>query len=462
MAIFDRARRTGGFMDEIRCDEPSYLIWKWHPAGVPLGVGNRENAIRWGSSLRVKDGEVAVFVYSQYDGIVQEYIEGPCDVILTTENLPILASIVGLAYEGGTPFQAEVYFINLARIIQVKFGVPFFDVYDPRFADFGVPVAVRGTVSFSIADYREFIKLHRLNNFNLDDFQRQIRDVINRYVKDTVANAPASHNIPVVQLESKTAQINDMVEYDLSERLKENFGVLVSGVDIGAIEIDKSSDGYRQLMSVTKELAGATAMAEAEARIKDIAAKQRIEAENYEETLRIQREEGQYAQHKQTQSSHFAAFQVEKQAEVGIAGADALGKMGSNGAGTVDLGGSGAGFNPAAMMAGMAMGGAVGQNMAGMMNGMMSGVNQAVQPPVTPPPIPAVAYHVAVNGQATGPFDISALTQMATSGQLTPDSLVWKSGMEQWAKAGTVDELKHLFSAAPPIPPTEKQRRFER
>ena len=456
MSLFDRRKRNGGFMDEIRCDEPSYLIWKWHPAGVQLGEGNRENAIRWGSSLRVKDGEVAVFVYSQGNGIMQEYIEGPCDMILNTANLPILASIVGLAYEGGTPFQAEVYFINLARIIQVKFGVPFFDVYDPRFADFGVPVAVRGTVSFSIADYREFIKLHRLSNFNFDDFQRQIRDAVNRYVKDCVANAPASHNIPVIQIETKTSQINDAVEYDISERLKENFGVTVSGIDIGAIEIDKSSEGYRQLMSVTKELAGATAKAEAEARIKDIAAKQRIEAENYEETLRIQREEGHYAQHKQTQSANFAAFQVEKQAEVGVAGANALGQMGANGAGNVNLGGGGDGFNMAAMMASMAVGGAVGQNIAGAMNNMMGGINQQTATGDVPPPIPTVAFHVAVNGQATGPFDISVLAQMATSGQLTADSLVWKSGMAQWAKAGTVDELKNLFSTMPPIPPTNE------
>ena len=455
MSLFDRRKRNGGFMDEIRCDEPSYLIWKWHPAGVQIGEGNRENAIRWGSSLRVKDGEVAVFVYSQYGGVMQEYIEGPCDMILNTANLPILASIVGLAYEGGTPFQAEVYFINLARIIQVRFGVPFFDVYDPRFADFGVPIAVRGTVSFSIADYREFIKLHSLNNFDLDDFQWQIRDAVNRYVKDCVANAPASHNIPVIQIESKTAQINDAVEYDISERLKDNFGVLVSGIDIGAIEIDKSSEGYRQLMSVTKELAGATAKAEAEARIKDIAAKQRIEAENYEETLRIQREEGQYAQHKQTQTANLGAFQVEKQAEVGVAGANALGQMGANGAGNVNLGG-GDGFNMAAMMASMAVGGAVGQNIAGAMNNMMGGINQQTTMGAVPPPIPTVAYHVAVNGQATGPFDTSALMQMVASGQLTADSLVWKNGMAQWEKAGTVDELKNLFSTMPPIPPTEK------
>lgn len=457
MALFNKNNHKGGFVDEIRCDEPLYLIWKWHPSGSRPGANNRENAVRWGSSLRVKDGEVAVFVYKQKNGTMQDFIVGPFDQTIKTANFPVLGSIIGLAYDGGTPFQAEVYFINLARIIQVRFGVPFFDVYDPRFLDFGVPVAVRGTVSFCISDYREFVKLHRLNNFSLDDFQRQIRDAVSRYVKDAVANAPAAHNIPVVQLESKTAQINDAVEYDIAERLKETFGVTVSGVDIGAIEIDKSSESYRQLMGVTKDLAGATVKAETEAKIRDIAAKQRIEAENYEETLRIQREEAQYAQHKQTQTTNLGAFQVEKQAEVGVAGANALGQMGANGAGNINLNGSGGdGFNIAAMMASMAVGGAVGQNIAGAMNNMMGGINQQTAPGAVPPPIPTVAYHVAVNGQATGPFDVSVLTQMAATGQLTADSLVWKAGMAQWAKAGMVDELRRLFeNTMPPIPPVE-------
>ena len=425
-------------MDEIRCDEPSYLIWKWHPSGSQLGTNNRENAIRWGSSLRVKDGEVAVFVYKQKNGTMQDFIVGPFDETIKTANFPVLASIVGLAYDGGTPFQAEVYFINLAQIIQVKFGVPFFDVYDPRFSDFGVPVAVRGTISFKISDYRQFIKLHRLNTFNLEDFQKQIRDAVTRYVKDVVANAPAVNDIPLVQIETKTAQINDVAEYDISERLKETFGVDVSGVDIGAIEIDKSSDGYRQLMAVTKDIT---------------ATKVQAETMDYVERLRIQREEGQYAMHKQAQTANIGAFQVEKQTEVGIAGAEALGHMGENGAGGVDLGNGGTGFNPAAMMAGMAVGGAVGQNIAGIMNNSMAGANQAAPSGATPPPIPIVAYHIAVNGQATGPYNLQVLQQMIATGQLTADSLVWKTGMATWIKAGETDDLKGLF--APPVPPVE-------
>lgn len=453
LGFFNKNKRTGGFMDEIRCDEPSYLIWKWHPSGSQLGENNRENAIRWGSSLRVKDGEVAVFVYKQNNGVMQDFIVGPFDQIIDTKNFPILASIVGLAYEGGTPFQAEVYFINLAQIIQTKFAVPYFDVFDPRFDDFGVPIAVRGTISFKIADYREFIKLHRLSSFNLDDFQSQIRDAASRYVKDVITNAPATHNIPLVQIETKTSEINDIIEYDLGERLKESFGVTISGIDVGTIELDKASEGYRQLMSITKDITGATVKAEAEAKIKDIEDKQRIEMENYEESLRIQREEGQYAQRKATQTANMGAFQVEKQAEVGVAGAEALGKMGSNGAGEVNLSGGGDGFNMAAMMASMAVGGAVGQNIAGSMNNMMSGINQQVQPGTTPPPVPTVAYNVAVNGQATGPFDLNVLKQMAIAGQFTTEHLVWKAGMSEWLKAGSVDELKEVFeNVMPPIP----------
>lgn len=453
MPLFGKPK-AGGFMDEIRCDEPSYLIWKWHPHGSEQGNNNRENAIRYGSSLRVKDGEAAVLVYNQPNGTFQDFIIGPFDKKIETKNLPVLASIVGLAYAGGTPFQAEVYFINLAQIIQVKFAVPFFDVFDPRFTDFCVPVAVRGTITFKINDCKNFVKLHRPTNFSLDDFKKQIRDAVSRYVKDTVANAPAANNIPLVQIESKTGLINDTIEYDAAKRLSEHFGVTVSGIDIGAIELDKSSTGYKELMRITKDTVTAAVDAETKAKIKNITDKQRIDMENYEESLRIQREEGQYAQHKATQTANIGAYQIEKQAEVGTAGADALGKMGSNGAGDVNL--SGGGFNMAAMMAGMAVGGTVGQNLAGTINSAISGSNPLPQSGVVPPPLPVSSYNVAINGQAAGPFNTDILRQMAASGQFFPDSLVWKSGMSSWEKAETIDELKNLFTdMMPPIPTNE-------
>ena len=106
------------------------------------------------------------------------------------------------------------------------------------------------------------------------------------------------------------------------------------------------------------------------------------------------------------------------------------------------------------------VGGVVGQNIAGVMGNAMSGMNGAGQPMgqpgVMPPPIPVVAYHVAVNGQATGPYNLQILQQMIAAGQLVAETLVWKSGMAQWVKAGETDDLKGLFAPpVPPIPPTE-------
>lgn len=454
MPLFEK--KTGGFMDEIRCDEQDYLIWKWHPKDSIKGRNNRENAIRWGSSLRVRDGSVAVFVYKKDKETLQDFIEGPCDEIIKTSNFPVLASLVGLAYEGGTPFQAEVYFINIAKIVQIKFGVPFFEVYDPRFLDFGVPVAIRGTLTFHITDYREFIKLHRLDDFDLNNFQRQVRDAIIRYVKSSVTNIPIEENIPVIQIERKIELINNKVGEQLSRRLESNFGVSVTGVDIETIEVDKESEGYLNLKAVTQDVASATVQAQAEINIKNLKDSQRINAVNIEETMRIQREEAQYAQHKATQTANFAAFQTEVQRDVGLAGAEALGQMGASGGTSISEGGDG--MNPAAMMAGIAIGGAVGQNIAGTMTNMMPSANQQIfQGAVTPPPIPVVAYHIVINGNVSGPYDITTLTQMALNGNFNENMFVWKPGMAEWVIAKDVQELQPIFNATsniPPIPPT--------
>ena len=69
MNLFRKKILGGGLLDVIRCDEPSYLVWKWHPEEVLAGQNRKENEIRWGSSIRVKEGSVAVLVYRQENGI---------------------------------------------------------------------------------------------------------------------------------------------------------------------------------------------------------------------------------------------------------------------------------------------------------------------------------------------------------------------------------------------------------
>lgn len=444
MGLFGK-KSEGGLMDVIRCDEQEYLVWKWRPSGEANST-KRENAIRYGSSLRVKDGELAVFVYQQKDGSMQDFIVGPYDQTIKTANFPVLSSIVGAAFGGASPFQAEIYFINLSGNVQVRFGIPYFDVFDPRFLDFAVPMAVRGTITFNITDYKGFIKLNRLINFELDDFKKQIKDAVTKYIKGVVTNIPADNGIPVLQMERKILEINDLVAKYLGSRLETDFGVNMKGLDIAALEVDKEAEGYAELRKVTAEQTTKTTVAQTDVNIKNLEDMQGINALNMEETLRIQREEAQRAQKLQTESMNMSAHQLNQQTDVAKTAAESMGKMGSGGSG-----GSGGGMmDPGSMMASMAMGGAVGSGMAGAVGGMMQGMNEQKQ---TPPPPPQVQYNISVNGQQSGPFGWQQLQQMVQSGQITKDTYVWKQGMANWELAGNVQELSSLFGAVPPPPP---------
>lgn len=442
MGLFGRGN-GGGLMNVIRCDEEEYMVWKWRPEEQDANSTTRENSIRYGSSLRVKDGEVAVFVYRQKDGTMQDFIEGPYDDTIKTANFPVLSSIVGLAFGGETPFQAEIYFINLAGNNQLRFAVPYFDVFDPRLPDHGVPMAVRGTMTFNITDYKGFIKLNRLINFDHEQFKKQIKDAVTKYVKGVVTNIPQEMGIPAVQMERQLLEINDRISNYLKPRMEGDFGVNMKALDIGAMEIDKESPYYEELRQITAGNTARTMNAQTDVNIQNMQDTQRINAENVAETMRIQREEAQRAQRLQTETNFMGAHSLDQQTEVLKTGAKSLGQMGS-----MDMGGGNSGgMNPAGMMTGMMMGGAMGQQMAGMMQNMGQKMQGAMN---TPPPMPNVQYHVSVNGAQAGPFNMQQLAQLAQNGQLTPQTYVWKQGMQNWVFAGNVDELSALF--APPAP----------
>lgn len=435
--------KSGGLMNVIRCDEQEYLVWKWRPEGQEVNSTSRENAIRWGSSLRVKDGEVAVFVYKQKDGAMQDFIEGPFDDTIKTANFPVLSSIVGLAFGGESPFQAEIYFINLAGNVQIKFGIPYFDVFDPRFLDFAVPVAVRGTITFNITDYKAFIKLNRMINFTLEDFKKQVKDAVTKFIKSFVSNAPQDNGIPVLQLERKIVEISDMIQERLSKEMAQDFGVNVKRVDVAGIEPDKESEGYKELRSVTAGQQAQTIQAQTNVNIKNMQDTQAINAENMAENLRIQREEAQRAQRLQTETNFMGAHALDQQTAVLKAGAENMGSMSA-------MGGDGGGMNAAGMMTGMAMGGAMGSQMAGMMNQMGQQVQNGMN---TPPPAPTVSYMVSSNGQQSGPYSIPQLQQLVQQGRVNAQTYVWKQGMANWALAGQVQELSGLFMTNTPPPP---------
>lgn len=308
-------------------------------------------------------------------------------------------------------------------------------------------MSARGTLTFNVTDYKGFIKLNRLINFELEDFKKQVKDAISKYIKAVVMNVPSDMGIPAVQMERRILDINETVYNYLKPRMENDFGVNLKALDLGSLEIDKESPYYEELRQLTAGNTARTMNAQTDVNIQNLQDTQAINAQNMAETLRIQREEAQRAQQLQTQTNFMGTHAMNLQADVLKTGAQSLGTMG-----TLD-GGSG-GVNPAGMMTGMMMGGAMGQQMAGMMNGMGQQMQQAMN---TPPPIPNVQYHISVNGAQSGPYNMQQLAQLAQNGQVTMQTYVWKQGMPGWELAGNIVELQVLFmppaQSVPPPPP---------
>jgi len=139
---------------------------------------------------------------------------------------------------------------------------------------------------------------------------------------------------------------------------------------------------------------------------------------------------------------------LDKRTSIGILGD--LGRFTQFSAGeALGQGGAAGGAMGAAVGAGIGMG--MGAQMGGQMGGQLAqGGPWGATPP---PPVAESVWHVAVGGQATGPFSRANLGRMAADGSLTRDSLVWTQGQDGWIKAGDVPDLARLFTVAPPPVP---------
>ncbi len=117
------------------------------------------------------------------------------------------------------------------------------------------------------------------------------------------------------------------------------------------------------------------------------------------------------------------------------------------------------GGGAAAIQAGVGAG--LGMQIAGTMAqqvgpwGARSTSAPATTAPMAPPPAPPVehVWHIAANGETTGPFSKAKMGRMATEGTLTRDSLVWTAGQDGWKAAQEIIELAQLFTIMPPPPP---------
>lgn len=360
---------------------------------------------------------------------------------------------------------------NLSKGSQLNFAIPYFDVFDPRLQDYGVPVSVHGAVVYAIEDMDLFHSVNRNEGYSDETFKNKLRGQLTKFIKSVVSNAPSDAQIPVVQIERKIFEISELIQQRVTPQVEKLFGITIRSLDITGINVDKESRGYRELKALTADLEKERMMAQHNAQIsnfnlnndlqQDMLKKQselnldamgrrqeldlggqeelqRMNLENQRETMRIQREEMQRASRLQTEQTFMGAHQANLNAGV-------LNNATDNGINAFRQQSMG-GMNNMGQMGG-----------APQMPGQ-KGMGGAPQMPGMGAAVPQVQYYIGINGQQYGPCDWNKLQQLVQQGQFTQQSYVWKNGMAQWEFAGNVAELAPLFQGTAPqmpgMPPT--------
>ena len=197
-----------------------------------------KSTIMTGSTLVVRDGQVAVFVNK---GKVA-HVFGVGTHKLITANFPFLTEMMSAMTGFESTIKTDVYFINTKQFIGQKWGTQ--NPIPLRDKDFGV-VRLRGygVYTFRVIDGKTFLReiVGTNNAYKTEDVAELIRPIVVRAITDTLAEG----KISVLDLASNYKEFGDEIIKD-SEKEFASFGIKIEKLIIENLslpeEVEKAID----------------------------------------------------------------------------------------------------------------------------------------------------------------------------------------------------------------------------
>jgi membrane protease subunit (stomatin/prohibitin family) len=376
-------------IDLVKWDNPDDLFaWKFP-----------ETELSTATQLIVNESQEAVL----FKGGKRLDTFGPGRHTLSTQNIPLINKIINLPFGGRSPFTAEVWFLNKAIPLDIKWGTQSrIPIEDPKYHVI-VPVGAYGQFGMRIEEAGMFLAklVGTKARFSRDDMVSYFKGILLSHLSATITSAIVATGTSVLEIATQLPRLSEAVGRVIGPIFGE-YGMSVHGFSIVAVTLQEGDASLAELTA-------------AKAR----AARRQIEGYTYQ----------------QEQS-----FDVLK---------TAAGNEGN--AGAVMGAGMGLGM-------GLGVGGFVAQTMAGQVLPPAYGV---APPQVAPPPVapPAMMFHVLLDGNPSGPFPPEVVRQAIQAGRVTFETMAWCQGMAQWAPAGTIPALAALFQPQAPQPPPPPQQK---
>ncbi|SHE21846.1 SPFH domain-containing protein [methanotrophic endosymbiont of Bathymodiolus puteoserpentis (Logatchev)] len=195
MGLFDKL--FGEFVDVIEWLDQSSdtMVYRFERYG---------NEIKYGAKLTVRTSQVAILVN---EGKAADFFE-PGMYELQTNNMPIMTTLENWPHGFQSPFKAEVYFFNMHRFVDLKWGTK--NPIMLRDTEFGaVRLRAFGSYCVRINDPLTFIKeiVGTHGHFSTDDISDQLRNLI----LSRFASILGESKIPVLDLAGNYDDLSDYI-----------------------------------------------------------------------------------------------------------------------------------------------------------------------------------------------------------------------------------------------------------
>jgi membrane protease subunit (stomatin/prohibitin family) len=170
--------------------------------------------------------------------------------VLKTENMPILRTFLGLAFGGQSPFTAEVWYVNKAINLDIKWGTPDpIQLKDPMY-QIMVPIRAFGQYGIKIVDSKKFLLklVGTLNKFDSKALSEYFKGVFLSKIKVEIATNIIKQGISVLEISTDLTRISSALREALNNDVLE-YGVELVQFNILSVNVPEDDPAVISLKS---------------------------------------------------------------------------------------------------------------------------------------------------------------------------------------------------------------------
>ena len=167
---------------------------------------------------------------------------------LETANIPILNKIINLPFGGKSPFTAEVWYINKAYSLDIKWGTPTpVQLQDPKYKVF-IPLRSYGQFGIQISDSRKFLTklVGTLSFFDRENIIKYFRGLYLTKVKDAISSYLIKEGVAVLEINAYLDELSEYLEEKMRPTLDE-YGIRLLNFYVNDINVPEDDPAVKKL-----------------------------------------------------------------------------------------------------------------------------------------------------------------------------------------------------------------------